>query len=375
MGREGGGGRISGGRSGGGSFSRSGLNSSPRSGGRSGLGGAGGSGGGFSGRPGGFGGPSFGGGVRPPRPNHSRPVIIRPGHQTVIINNTGNTTSTNQTTQQTTNTTKEKEYTTPTPKPLTMEQKISRAERLATEAREGKKGVVKWFIVAVFLLAFGVFLSITSGGDEYEKAVLNGTVNVGFAKDDGFTNNGGKTEDACKKFYEATGIPLYFYTVGTFNAPSSSCDDFTTRLYDSLFQDENHVLIAYFDNVDYWSWCIGENIKARMGEREVNDLIDEIYVYWQDASLSNDAVLAKGIESYTENLTSSGSGVAFAGLLIMAGIVVGIVAGFSYVGKEKDIKRYEEEAKTLRTEQILSQPLETFGNQEVENLKDKYDKM
>ena len=59
----------------------------------------------------------------------------------------------------------------------------------------------------------------------------------------------------------------------------------------------------------------------------------------------------------------------------MAGIVVGIVAGFSYVGKEKDIKRYEEEAKTLRTEQILSQPLETFGNQEVENLKDKYDKM
>ena len=375
MGREGGGGRVSGGRSGGGSFSRSGLSSSSRSGGsggRSGLGGAGGSGGGFSGRPGGFGGPNiFNSGPRPSRPNHSRPVIVRPGHQTVIINNTGNTTSTNQ---QTTQTTQEKEYTAPTPKPLTMEQKISRAERLATEAREAKKSVVKWFVVAFLLLAFGFFLSLTSGDDEYEKVVLNGTVNVGFALDEGFTNNGGKTEEACKNFYEATGIPLYFYTVGTFNAPSSTCDDFTVRLYDTLFKDENHVLIAYFDNVDYWSWCIGENVKARMGEREVNDLIDEIYLYWQDTSLSNDAVLAKGIESYTTNLTVSG-GVAFAGFLIIAGIVVGIVAVFSYIGKEKDIKRYEEEVKNLRTEQILSQPLETFGNQEVEDLKDKYDKM
>ena len=378
MGREGGGGRVSGGRSGGGSFSRSGLNSSSRSGGsggRSGLSGAGGSGGGFSGRQGGFGGPNmFGGGVRPPRPNHSRPVIIRPAHQTVIINNTENTTSTNQKVQQPTQTTQEKEYTAPTTKPLTMEQKISRAERLATEAREAKKGVVKWFVVAFLLLAFGIFFSVTSGEDEYEKVVFNGTVNVGFASDDGFTNNGGKTEEACKNFYEATGIPLYFYTVETFNAPSSTCDDFTTRLYDTLFQDDNHVLIAYFDNVDYWSWCIGENVKARMGEREVNDLIDEIYVYWQDTSLTNDAVLAKGIESYTENLTAH-SGGTFAVLLIIAGIGVGIVAVFSYIGKEKDIKRYEEEAKTLRTEQILSQPLETFGNQEVENLKDKYDKM
>ena len=188
MGREGGGGRVSGGRSGGGSFSRSGLNSSSRSGGsggRSGLGGAGGTGGGFSGRPGGFGGSSsFGSGPRPSRPNHSRPVIVRPGHQTVIINNTGNTTSTNQTTQQTTNTTKEKEQNIPTPKPLTMEQKISRAERLATEAREAKKGVTKWFVAALLLLAFGVFLAITSGGDEYEKVILDGTVNVGFASDE-----------------------------------------------------------------------------------------------------------------------------------------------------------------------------------------------
>jgi len=52
-----------------------------------------------------------------------------------------------------------------------------------------------------------------------------------------------------------------------------------------------------------------------------------------------------------------------------------LVAGYTYVSKDKEAKRYEEEAKTLQAEILLSKPLETFGNQEVENLKDKYDNM
>lgn len=370
MGRAGGGSRGGGGRSGGGSFSRSGGGSNfrgSRGGGRSGLGG------GFSG---GFGG-SFGGtpSHRPSRP--PRPIIITPSsrRKTVIINHAP--TSTNQTQgqqAQTTNTAATKEYT--APKPLTPEQKINRAERLAAEAREAKKGTVKWFVAAFLLLAFGVFLSILSDDKEYEKVVLNGTVDVGYASDNGFTYNGGKTEAACENFYKQTGIPLYFYTVEEFNAPASSCDDFTKRLYDKLFQDENHVLIAYFNNVDWWSWQYGANVSVHMADNEINTLIDEIYKYWYDDSLSNDAVLAKGIESYTEYVTSSGSGTAvMIGLLFIASGVVAVVAIFSYIGKGKEEKRYEEEAKTLHTEQILSQPLETFGNQEVEDLKDKYDNM
>ena len=380
MGRAGGGSRGGGGRSGGGSFSRSGGGSNFRGssgGGRSGLG---------SGMNGGFGG-GFGGmpshrpephrPSRPPRP--PRPIIITPssGRKTVIINNntpTGTTTQTQGQTTQTANTAATQEYT--APKPLTLEQKINRAERLAAEAREAKKSTIKWFVVAFLLLAFGMFLSITSGSSEYEKVVLNGTVDVGYALDEGFTYNGGKTEKACENFYKQTGIPLYFYTVEEFNAPASACDDYTKKLYDKLFQDENHVLIAYFNNVDWWSWQYGANVSVHMADSEINDLIDEIYKYWYDDSLSNDAVLAKGIESYTEYVTSSSNRTTtIAGLLLIAGGVVVVIAIFSYIGKGKEEKRYEEEAKTLRTEQILSQPLETFGNQEVEDLKDKYDKM
>ena len=375
MGRAGGGGRVGGGRSGGGSFSRGGGSFG---GGRSSFGG-GRPGGGFSGgHMGGFGGPVH---HRPPHHHHHHhrvhlgPLFWGPamGRRTVIINNGGNTTNT---TGQTRNE-RESAATYTAPKPLTPEQKISRAERLAEEAGKGKKNAIKIFLVAVLLFAMGLFVSFASKGNEYEKASLSDTKYAGYAYDNGFTYNGGKTEDACKVFYEKTGIPLFFYTLGTYDGAASTCDDYTMQLYDTLFEDENHVLVAYYDNVDWWSWAIGEKAKFYMNEEDVNDLIDKIY-YCYDNNFypSMDALFADGITEYTEDLTNGNNGaVVFAGLLYIVGGFMTLVAIVSYVNKGKDEKRFMEEAQTLRTEQMFSKPLETFGNQEVDDLKEKYDSM
>ena len=320
MGRAGGGSRGGGGRSGGGSFSRSGGSFSRSSGsfsrssssgssfGRSGSGNRRSSsssfGGGFGGS---FGGSHFGGSYhRPPRP-----IFMGPGHgrKTVIINNSGNTTynGTNTNTNTSTGTNGSNTYNTGStaqtytaPKELTPEQKISRAERLAAEAREARKNTVGKVLISIILLVVGLFLAMKSNNDVFEKADLKGTVDVGYAYDDGFTFNGGRTEQACRAFYKATGIPLYFYTVGEYDKDVNTCDIYTAQLYDVLFDDENHVMIAYYNNVDWWSWQYGANASYYMGESEINELIDEIYRYWDDSSLSNDAVLAKGIESYQE---------------------------------------------------------------------------
>ncbi len=395
MGRAGGGSRGGGGRSGGGSFSRSGGSFSRSSGsfsrssssgssfGRSGSGNRRSSsssfGGGFGGSS--FGGSHFGGSYhRPPRP-----IFMGPGHgrKTVIINNSGNTTynGTNTNTSAGTNGgntynagSASQSYT--APKELTPEQKISRAERLAAEAREARKGTVGKVLIAIILLVVGLFFTMKTNNDVFEKANLKGTVDVGYAYDDGFTYNGGRTEQACRAFYEATGIPLYFYTVGEYDKDVNTCDIYTAQLYDKIFDDENHVMVAYYNNVDWWSWQYGANASYYMGESEINDLIDEIYRYWDDSSLSNDAVIAKGIESYQNELMSGDSGAElFAGLLMLAGGIVLIVAIYQHISKGKEAKRYEEEAQKLRTDLILSKPLETFGNQEVEDLKDKYDNM
>lgn len=385
MGRAGGGSRGGGGgfSRGGSSFSRSSGSSLSRSSiGRSGSSFSRSSSGrssssfGSSGHIGGF-----GGHYHRPRPIHIHPGY---GRRTVIINNSGNTTYTGTNTNNTgntnagpgsyTGTTSQQTYT--APKEITPEQKLARAERMAKEAADNKKGSVKFFFISLVLLAIGVFLTISTKPKEFEKYNLSGTVDVGYTYDDGFTEGSGMTEAACNEFYIKTGIPLYFYTVKEYDKSVSTCDNYTIGLYSGLFKDENHVLIAYYDNVNWWSWEIGDKVEKYMSESDVNDLLDEIDYYWDDYSLTNDQVLAKGIANYQEKLTAvKDNGNGLATILIIVGLVLLVIAIYQFINYGSDAKKYEEEAKKLQREIILSKPLETFGNQEVEDLKDKYDKM
>lgn len=191
---------------------------------------------------GGFGGPigPAGPGPRPPRPP-KRPLFITPGFQkkVVIINNNGGATNTANTNTQN-NGTKDsaatQEYAQPnTP---TLEQRIHRAERLASEARESKKGAAKFLLVALILLVLGAFLGIkanhTTGFEPYS---FSQTINAGYATDEMNGASGVKyTKEACEEFYEKTGIPLYFY-IAKENTGSDEVAE-ASRLYDTLFQDE-----------------------------------------------------------------------------------------------------------------------------------------
>ena len=373
MGRAGGGGsrgggsRSFGGRSGGSrSFSGGGRSSggSRSFGGSSGRSSIGGSGFG-----GGFGGPT-------PRPQHHhrpprRPVIITPGYgrRTVIINNNGSGTNTNSSGASTNSTASTREY--EAPKPLTPEQKITRTKRLAEEAKQAQKGTVKLLLVALFIFFFGIFAAVSASKKEnFERINLSGTVDAGYAKDEINGASGTKkTEKACEEFYQAVGVPLYFYTEENYTGTDTVT--YAAELYDSLFSDENHLLLLYCDNLDEWSWCTGGSVPNIVN---ADDLLDKIEQYWYDYSLSYDEVLAKGVAAYQKSLTSSAASGAtvFAVLLFLAGGIIVIVAVCTYVGKGNEAKRYEEEAKNLERELILSKPLETFGNQEIDDLKDKY---
>ncbi len=372
MGRAGGGGR-GGGRSGGGSFSRSGLGGGgfSRSGGSS----RSSSGGSFGG--GGFG---FGGGFgRTPRP---RTVFIPPifgSGRTVVINNGGNSAGNGNPTgsgNPAGNRTSEENHKSQpiVPKPLTPEQKINRTEQLAKEAGDRKKGAVRLMLIAAIVAAVGIFFFVSAKGKSYEKTVLDGTKYAGYVTDQDFLKTTHRTEAALEEFYQKTGLPLYLYTIGDYGSSASTCDAYAKELYSRLFSDENHILLLYCDNVDYWAWWLGEKAAPHFSDKEINDLIDEIYKYWYDDSYTNDEVMAKGIQSYTEVATSVGSSAKmFAVIILLVGGVLFVAAVLSYISKSGVEKRYKEEASALRTEQMLSKPLDTFGDEEIENLKDKYD--
>lgn len=379
MGRAGGGGRSGGGRSFGG---RSGGSRSFGGGGRSFSGGSRSFGGG-TGRSS-FSGSSFGGGFgggHVPRPHHRppiRPIFLNPGYgrKTVIINNSGNTTHTSSTSTNSTgaserNASATQEYV--APKPLTPEQKVTRAERLAQEAREAKKGTVKLFLIALILFVLGAVASNASANKEtFEKVNLSGTKNVGYATDEINGASGVRlTEDACEEFYDTVGVPIYFYTEEYYDGSDEVA--YAEELYDTLFQDENHLLMVYCDNLDIWSYCSGSNVPTTMVNAEA--LLNHMEKYWFDYSLSYDEVLAKSVSAYQKSLTGSGSDGAgfFSMLLFIAGGVMLVIGVYTFVSKGKEAERYEEEAKTLQAEILLSKPLETFGNQEINDLKNKYD--
>lgn len=293
----------------------------------------------------------------------------------MIINNSGNQTYNGTNTSAPSGTqgaATQQSYT--TPKPLTPEQKLSRAERLAKEARESKKGAVKYLFIALLLFVFGILASgAAKNTEQFEKIKLSGTKNVGYATDEINGASGTRlTEEACEEFYEKIGVPLYFYTKEYYNGTDEEA--YAEELYDKLFSDDNHILLVYCDNLDVWSYYSGDNVPTGIVNAEA--LLDHMENYWFD-NISYDQVLAKSVTAYQKSLTgSSGNGaVAFSGILFIAGGVMVLVSVYTYVNKGKEAKRYEEEAKTLQAEILLSKPLETFGNQEVENLKDKYDNM
>ena len=105
-------------------------------------------------------------------------------------------------------------------------------------------------------------------------------------------------------------------------------------------------------------------------------LLDKIDEYWYDESLSNDAVLAYGISSYQEDfLTVSSGGDFLIALFTIVGFPMCIVSVIRFFSNSSKAKKHEEEAKRLEREIILSTPLETFGNSEIDDLKNKYDKL
>ena len=58
---------------------------------------------------------------------------------------------------------------------------------------------VKLFFIAMVLLVFGIFMAVATKREGFQKYDLDGTINVGYAYDDGFTYGGGNGYPAPRK--------------------------------------------------------------------------------------------------------------------------------------------------------------------------------
>lgn len=262
---------------------------------------------------------------------------------------------------------------------------MSREEYAAKQKSSKRTALISILIIVGIIALIFSWLSkaVTKNVKPYEKANIKyecGTATEDHVYSDKFFGNQAKVAKAYHDAEEILGFPIYIVCLEHSNMSEKATKEYLLDFYEDHFNDDAHIVLGYFNDIDYWEWVIGKRIEDKFGEYELNLLIDAYYEYW-DTDMNNESLWVAGLEYFLENNivteekidnanARSRKALAIA-LIAFAGAALVIVWNKVEINKAKREKEEREDKE--RMERMLSQPLETFGNQEVEDLKDKYD--
>ena len=186
--------------------------------------------------------------------------------------------------------------------------------------------------------------------------------------------NGGGTGHGRGSFFKRcaeTGVQPYVYILP--NGTSTSESELAARaeeLYDELFTDEAHFLLVFCDDGQGSYTCgyaVGSAAKTIMDDEAIGILADYLDRNYQDLSLSEEEIFADTFAQTAERImhVTTSPVVYIAG----AAAVVAIVALVIYLVRRRSQERAAERA---HVEEMLNTPLETFGDQKLDDLEEKY---
>lgn len=179
-------------------------------------------------------------------------------------------------------------------------------------------------------------------------------------------------EDGLSRFHDQTGVWPYVYILPNGTAASTEqLAQYADELYGELFDDEAHFLLVFCDdghgsfNAGY---AVGSQAKTVMDSEAVAVLADYLDRYYNDQSLSEEQIFSKAFaDTGTRIMTVTKS--PLVPLAVCAAVVIVAIVIALIVKRRRD----QRERESQRMEQILSTPLDTFGDQETENLARKYE--
>lgn len=182
-----------------------------------------------------------------------------------------------------------------------------------------------------------------------------------------------------ENFYEKTGVQPYVALVSYDPQRTVSDEEYTNNLYDELFNDEGHMLFCYFacEN-DYpelmdgtWYYVIGRSAETVI-DSEAKEIFESyLNAAYNDMSLDVDELFAEAFTNSGKAIMKGPVHVRYIVLIIVAIVAVVLIIFIAYKWWKKRVAQKNKEQEDL--ERILSRPLETFGDNETENLKKKYD--
>ncbi|QOY61140.1 hypothetical protein [Thermophilibacter immobilis] len=244
-----------------------------------------------------------------------------------------------------------------------------------------------WLMVVVFALGAIIFglnsCSATSADVRTPLASGAVTQTAYYTDEDGnWIHSASTLEAGLKEFYEKTGVQPYVYILP--NATTTSTSELTSRaqtLYDELFQDEGHVLLVFCDDGDgayNYGYVVGSQATTVMDSEALSTFFDNLEDAYDDYSLSEEEIFSQSFSRTASTImatTSTGTTVAVV-MMIVSGSVVGVLLWQRHRQKKQQDeleRRAREKAHEEQVEEILSTPLEKFGDKDLEDLASKYE--
>lgn len=233
--------------------------------------------------------------------------------------------------------------------------------------------VLAWIFTWVMSGSMGGSGGVQKSTYAREKLPSSAVTETGYYTDqDGWFSNRSELESGMREFYRLTGVQPYLYLLP--NGSVTSTVELTAmaeELYSQLFTDEGHFLLVFCDDGGGSYNCgytAGLQAKTVMDDEAVAILADYLDRYYNDYSISEEEIFSNTFAQTGERIMT----VTKSPLPVVAvSVTVVVVAALVFITLKK--RREQREREQKRAEEILKTPLEKFGDQDVEDLAEKYE--
>ena len=241
--------------------------------------------------------------------------------------------------------------------------------------------VILFVLFLLFIILIPTFSSTNSSSSDVTKSTIRRealpssyVVETGYYTDElDWIKNPTTLTVGMKNFYKKTGVQPYLYVTdtiaGTHTPTTEQVKQFATDTYDSLFEDEAHLLFIFFEyNNTYHMWYMtGSQTKTVLDQEAMDILMDYVELNYY-SNMTDEAMFSKSFDQAATRIMEVTHS-PWIPVLIVIGVLLILV--LLYVWWQNRVKQKNEEAK--QTQEILSTPLETFGSTQAEELAKKYE--
>lgn len=187
-------------------------------------------------------------------------------------------------------------------------------------------------------------------------------------------NNASQAEEGLRYFYDQTGVQPHLLITdsidGQTTADTNVVKGFANDFYEENFDDEAHLLLVFYEPQpnQYMTYYLpGRQAESVIDDEAGQILLDYLDQNYTDSSLSDEEYFSKSFRQAADRMmtVTRSPWPWIIGLIVLAGIIYLI-----YQWWQK--KQAAEKERQRQTEEILSRPIESFGQNDLEDLENKY---